>query len=93
MSYGGDGIYAASKLIHQEPAMKKYKIGKRLDTFSDCISLVQAKKNFYVNYKKNLSMGEKKIYKIIKNINSSFQILNLSISIFDLIYSCYFYNN
>ena len=52
--------------------LEKYKIGKRLDTFSDCISLVQAKKNFYLNYKKNLSMGEKKIYKIIKNINSSF---------------------
>ena len=44
--------------------LEKYKIGKRLDTFSDCISLVKAKKNFYVNYKKNLSMGEKKIYKI-----------------------------
>ncbi len=28
MAYGGDGIYAASRLIHQEPAIKKYKIGK-----------------------------------------------------------------
>ena len=28
MEYGGDGIYAASKLIHQEPAMRKYRIGK-----------------------------------------------------------------
>ena len=28
MTYGGDGIYAASRLIHQEPAIKKYKIGK-----------------------------------------------------------------
>jgi perosamine synthetase len=28
MEFGGDGIYAASKLIHQEPAIKKYKIGK-----------------------------------------------------------------
>ena len=26
--------------------LEKYKIGKRLDTFSDCISLVQAKKIF-----------------------------------------------
>ena len=32
MSYGGDGIYAASKLIHQEPAMKKYKIGRCFKT-------------------------------------------------------------
>ena len=29
MEYGGDGIYAASKLIHQEPAIKKNKIGKK----------------------------------------------------------------
>jgi perosamine synthetase len=28
MKYGGDGIYAASKLLHQEPAVRKYKIGK-----------------------------------------------------------------
>ena len=28
MEFGGDGIYAASRLIHQEPAVKKYKIGK-----------------------------------------------------------------
>ena len=28
IEYGGDGIYAASRLIHQEPAIKKYKIGK-----------------------------------------------------------------
>lgn len=28
MEFGGDGIYAASKLIHQEPAIKKNKIGK-----------------------------------------------------------------
>ena len=28
MEYGGDGIYAASRLIHQEPAIKKNKIGK-----------------------------------------------------------------
>ncbi len=28
IEYGGDGIYAASKLIHQEPAIKKYKIGR-----------------------------------------------------------------
>ena len=28
MSYGGDGIYAASRLIHQEPAIRKYKIGR-----------------------------------------------------------------
>ena len=27
MQYGGDGIYAASKLLHQEPAFKKYKVG------------------------------------------------------------------
>ena len=27
MEYGGDGIYAASKLLHQEPAFKKYKVG------------------------------------------------------------------
>ena len=27
MQYGGDGIYAASRLIHQEPAIKK--IGKK----------------------------------------------------------------
>ena len=29
MQYGGDGIYAASRLIHQEPAIKKRKIGKK----------------------------------------------------------------
>ena len=29
MQYGGDGIYAASRLIHQEPAIKKKKIGKK----------------------------------------------------------------
>ncbi len=29
MEYGGDGIYAASRLIHQEPAIKKNKIGKK----------------------------------------------------------------
>ncbi len=28
MEFGGDGIYAASRLIHQEPAVKKNKIGK-----------------------------------------------------------------
>jgi perosamine synthetase len=28
MTFGGDGIYAASRLIHQEPAIKKYRIGK-----------------------------------------------------------------
>ena len=28
IEFGGDGIYAASRLIHQEPAMKKNKIGK-----------------------------------------------------------------
>ena len=28
MEFGGDGIYAASKLIHQEPAIKKKNIGK-----------------------------------------------------------------
>ena len=28
MSFGGDGIYAASRLIHQEPAIRKYKIGR-----------------------------------------------------------------
>ncbi len=28
MYFGGDGIYAASRLIHQEPAIKKYKIGR-----------------------------------------------------------------
>ena len=28
MQFGGDGIYAASRLIHQEPAIKKNKIGK-----------------------------------------------------------------
>jgi perosamine synthetase len=31
MDYGGDGIYAASRLIHQEPAIKKNKIGKKSD--------------------------------------------------------------
>ena len=35
MSYGGDGIYAASRLIHQEPAIRKYKIGKCYKTCSD----------------------------------------------------------
>ncbi len=29
IEYGGDGIYAASRLIHQEPAIKKNKIGKK----------------------------------------------------------------
>jgi len=29
MQYGGDGIYAASRLIHQELAIKKNKIGKK----------------------------------------------------------------
>ena len=29
MQYGGDGIYAASKLIYQEPAIKKKNIGKQ----------------------------------------------------------------
>ena len=29
MEYGGDGIYAASRLIHQEPVIKKNKIGKK----------------------------------------------------------------
>ena len=28
IEYGGDGIYAASKLIHQEPAIRKYGIGR-----------------------------------------------------------------
>jgi len=28
MSFGGDGIYAASKLLHQEPIFKKLKIGQ-----------------------------------------------------------------
>ena len=27
MDFGGDGIYAASKLIHQEPAFYKNNIG------------------------------------------------------------------
>ena len=31
MEFGGDGIYAASRLIHQEPAIKKNKIGKKSD--------------------------------------------------------------
>ncbi len=31
IEYGGDGIYAASRLIHQEPAIKKNKIGKMSD--------------------------------------------------------------
>ena len=29
MQYGGDGIYAASRLIHQEPAIKNNRIGKK----------------------------------------------------------------
>lgn len=29
IEYGGDGIYAASKLIQHEPAIKKYRIGKK----------------------------------------------------------------
>lgn len=33
MQYGGDGIYAASRLIQQEPAIKKYKIGR---CFKNC---------------------------------------------------------
>ena len=28
MSFGGDGIYAASRLLHQEPAFKNNKIGR-----------------------------------------------------------------
>lgn len=32
MEYGGDGIYAAAKLIHQEPAIKMNKIGKESRT-------------------------------------------------------------
>ena len=27
MEYGGDGIFSASKLLHQEPALKDRKIG------------------------------------------------------------------
>ena len=29
MAYGGDGIYAAAKLIFQEPAVKKKNIGSK----------------------------------------------------------------
>jgi perosamine synthetase len=29
IEFGGDGIYAASRLIHQEPAIKKNRIGKK----------------------------------------------------------------
>lgn len=40
MENGGDGIYAASKLLHQEPAVRKYKIGK---CYNSC------KKNCVIN--------------------------------------------
>ena len=35
MHNGGDGIYAASRLIHQEPAIRKYKIGR---CFKSCLN-------------------------------------------------------
>ncbi len=51
ISYGGDGIYAASKLQHQEPAFKNNKIGK--GKTPTAIKLQKMLMNFTTNQSSN----------------------------------------
>ena len=45
IKFGGDGIYAAAKLLHQEPVFNKNKIGR-------CFLNCRKKHIFYIFFKK-----------------------------------------
>lgn len=79
MSYGGDGIYAASKLIHQEPAMRKYKIGRCFKTCKkNCIlkckgtptaNQLQKSLFLFTTNQEDASSVDEQINALIKTIN------------------------
>ena len=54
MSFGGDGIYAASKLLHQEPAFKKYDIGYCFKNCKNSCKLACLKTPVATSLQKNL---------------------------------------
>ena len=79
MQFGGDGIYAASRLIQQEPAVKKYKIGRCFKNCSkncinNCTGTPNAKKIqknlllFTTNQANNIEI-KKQIIALKKTIN------------------------
>ena len=52
--FGGDGIYAASKLLHQEPAFKKYDIGYCYKNCKNKCQLICSKTPVATHLQKNL---------------------------------------